>query len=276
MELQSKRRSFPAELISAHRCFIDCIDVDDFPLDASAASSGIAASFSGLKPIHCTLFLFDDRIAIVKRANASTSGRKVVGLEDISKLTSQMKTVTEKSSHGALTASSKRTELAFRGSIGLMDLDAQDLGGTDLQLTLLRQPSHVTGDKWTNRPLRQYVAVDTTATSSASTHASRIQMARLLLMQMSRPSLKDALPRKCLARKGSLQARRSNCETRCKIVPASRRRVDSSEALLGVTPASGTLHDARKVIYFHLHSRQTYASEPTRRQWHCRWTTRRK
>ncbi|CCF47991.1 hypothetical protein NDA11_002901 [Ustilago hordei] len=253
--------SFPAELISAHRRFIDCIDVDDFPLDASTASSGIAASFSGLRPIHCTLFLFDDRIAIVKRANASTSARKTVGLDDISRLTSQMKTFTEKSSHGALLPSSKRSELSFRGSISIMDVDAQDLGGTDLQLTLLRQPNHVSGDRWTGRPLRQYVAVDASS-STTSTHASRVQMGSGALdADLSAKLEKMRFLESVWRAKALFMSKRSRCEVRYKILPASRRRINSEDALLGMSQTNSSLQDARKIIYFHLHTRQSYAGE---------------
>ncbi|SNX86759.1 uncharacterized protein MEPE_05468 [Melanopsichium pennsylvanicum] len=247
--------SFPAELISARRRFIDCIDVDDFPLDAYAVSSGLAASFSGLKPIHCTLFLFDDRIAIVKRAHASTSGRRLVGVDDIGRLTSQMKT--------PLHSSSKRSELAFRGSIALMDVDVQDLGGSDLQLTMLRQPDHVTGDRWTNRPLRQYVVADTSASSSSSTHASRIQMGSTSLdSDVSAKLEKVRFLESVWRAKALYKASRSQCQTRCKIVPASRTRSGSSDALLSMPQKGTSGHDARKVIYFHLHSPQSYVSEP--------------
>ncbi|CDU23628.1 uncharacterized protein SPSC_02257 [Sporisorium scitamineum] len=256
--------SFPPELISAHRRFIDCIDVDDFPLDGSAASSGIAASFSGLKPLPCTLFLFDDRLAIVKRAHASTSGRKLVGLDDIGRLTSHMKTVTEKSTNSSLLAPAKRSELAFRGSISLMDIDVQDLGGTDLQLTLLRQPSHATGDRWTNRPVRQYVAVDTAASPSL-THASRSQSASSSLdADVSAKLEKMRFLESVWKAKALYRASQSRCETRCMVLPASRSRADSSDALLGVSEPSARLRDARKVIYFHLHSKQTYADEQCR------------
>ncbi|CBQ69493.1 conserved hypothetical protein [Sporisorium reilianum SRZ2] len=253
--------AFPPELISAHRRFIDCIDVDDFPLEGHSASSGIAASFSGLKPVPCTLFLFDDRLAIVKRAHASTSGRKLVGLDDIGRLTSQIKTVTEKSANTSLLAPAKKSELAFRGSISLMDIDMQDLGGADLQLTLLRPPNHVTGDKWANRPVRQYVAVDTSA-SAAMTHASRSQMGSSSLdADVSAKLEKMRFLESVWKAKALYKASQSRCETRCMIVAASRSRVGSSDALLGASDPSSSLRDARKVIYFHLHSKQTYADE---------------
>ncbi|GAC94569.1 hypothetical protein PHSY_002142 [Pseudozyma hubeiensis SY62] len=250
--------AFPAELISAHRRFIDCIDVDDFPLDASAASSGIAASFSGLKPIPCTLFLFDDRIVVAKRAHASTSGRRLVGLDDIGRLTSQMKIVSEKSSSGSLLAPGKRADLAFRGTIGLMDVDAQDLGGADLQLTMLRQPSHVTGDKWTNRPLRQYVAVDTSA-SAPSTYASRSQHGSSSLdADVSAKLEKMRFLESLWKAKALYKAGQAGCDTRCIVVPASRQRLDSSDAILGGIGSRSMLQDARKLVYFHLHTKHSY------------------
>ncbi|GAC77159.1 hypothetical protein PANT_25c00006 [Moesziomyces antarcticus T-34] len=249
--------SFPAELISAHRRFIDCIDVDDFPLDPSAASSGIIAPFSGLKPIHCSLFLFDDRIAVVKRSSASTCGRKRIGLDDIGKLTSQMKTFTERSSHAPLLAQSKRPELAFRGSISLADIDAQDLGGSDLQLAFLRTPSHVTGDKWVSRPLRQYVAVDASS-ATPSTLASRAQMGSSTLdadvaAKLEKMRFLDSVWRA----KALYKARQSRCETRCRIVPASRRTM-SDDAMVGPPRPVADPSDVRKVIYFHLHSTATF------------------
>ncbi|KAJ9475651.1 DH domain-containing protein [Pseudozyma hubeiensis] len=250
--------AFPAELISAHRRFIDCIDVDDFPLDASAASSGIAASFSGLKPIPCTLFLFDDRLVVAKRAHASTSGRKLVGLDDIGRLASQMKIVSEKSSGGSLLAPGKRADLAFRGNIGLMDVDAQDLGGADLQLTMLRQPSHVTGDKWTNRPLRQYVAVDTSA-SAPSTHASRSQFGSSSLdADVSAKLEKMRFLESLWKAKAVYKAAQAGCDTRCIVVPASRQRLDPSDAVLGGVRSKSMLQDARKLVYFHMHTKHSY------------------
>ncbi|EST08250.2 Dbl homology (DH) domain protein [Kalmanozyma brasiliensis GHG001] len=256
--------AFPAELISAHRRFIDCIDVDDYPLDTSAGSSSIAASFSGIKSIPCTLFLFDDRIAIVKRSHASTSGRKLVGLDDVGRLISQMKTVTEKSSTGSILAPSKRSELSFRGCISLTDVEAQDLGGADLQLAMLRQPSHVTGDKWSNRPLRQYVAVDTSA-SAPGTHGSRIQMGSSSLdADVSAKLEKMRFLESVWKAKALYKAVRSRSEVRCTIVPASRRGARSNDILIGAPQPSLSLRDSRKVIYFQLHSRQSYADESHR------------
>ncbi|CAD6924106.1 unnamed protein product [Tilletia controversa] len=165
--------SFPPGLISAKRDFVDCIDVDDFPLEGSAALTSYAGLFSPSstsapfspqtpgganssstgRPIPCTLFLFDDRLVIAKRASSTTCGRKAVGLEDLTKLASTMKWNPEGSDH-------KRVELGFRGSVDLMDLCAMDLGGPDFQLVMGRPPAHVSGDKWTGRLVRNFSTLD--------------------------------------------------------------------------------------------------------------------
>ncbi|KAK0567848.1 hypothetical protein OC844_000049 [Tilletia horrida] len=162
---------FPPSLISAKRDFIDCIDVDDFPLDASVSTnaglfspSSTAAPFSpqtpGLantsgssRPMPCTLFLFDDRLVIAKRASSSTCGRRAVGLEDLTKLASAMKWNPEGSAD-------KRIELGFRGVVDLMDLIATDMGGPDFQLVMGRPPAQVSGDKWTGRLVRNFSTAD--------------------------------------------------------------------------------------------------------------------
>ncbi len=174
-----------------------------------------------------------------------------------------MKTFTERSSHAPLLAQSKRPELAFRGSISLADLDAQDLGGSDLQLAFLRTPSHVTGDKWVSRSLRQYVAVDASS-STPSTLASRAQMGSSTLdadvaAKLEKMRFLDNVWRA----KALYKARQSRCETRCRIVPASRRTM-SDDAMLGPSRPVADPSDVRKVIYFHLHSTSTYKHDHSR------------
>ncbi|KAE8269846.1 hypothetical protein A4X09_0g2490 [Tilletia walkeri] len=179
--------SFPPALISAKRDFVDCIDVDDFPLDGAAASAatsyaglfspsstsapfspqtpggggGAANSSSSGRPIPCTLFLFDDRLVIAKRASASTCGRKAVGLEDLTKLANTMKWNPDGGLNAENNSSSKRgVELGFRGSVDLMDVCAMDLGGPDFQVVMGRAPAHVSGEKWTGRLVRNFSTLD--------------------------------------------------------------------------------------------------------------------
>lgn len=64
---------FPPDLFSNSRKFVDCIDVEDVlsdPPGSSAASTTSAPASS----LHCTLFLFDDKLVIVKRPGNGEKG----------------------------------------------------------------------------------------------------------------------------------------------------------------------------------------------------------
>ncbi len=61
--------------------------------------------------------------------------------------------------------------------------------------------------------------------------------------------------------KALYKAAKSRCDVRCTIVPASRRRPVSSDDFTNPSQTPSRLQDARKVIYFQLHSRQSYADE---------------
>lgn len=177
---------FPAGLISIHRQFIDCIDVDDFPIDVlgPAAMNGLLSpsSVSMASPshrtLHCTLFLFDDVIVITKRASPSSCGRFLVGLDDVNRLADQMKTFTERSS--SANKSSHKNELGFRGLIDLPNVQAIDLGGPDLQLCMTRGPSHITGEKWASRLIRQYATNDASSISGPDPALARSEKQRFL------------------------------------------------------------------------------------------------
>lgn len=73
-------------------------------------------------PLHTTLFLFDDKLMITKR-QASTSGRKVTGLDDVQGLVKSGGGVAIKEKDG-----SKRAKLGFRGVVDIMDIMVADLG----------------------------------------------------------------------------------------------------------------------------------------------------
>lgn len=76
-----------------------------------------------MSTLHCTLFLLDDKLLIVKRQLASVSGRSVTGLDDVAKLvkTGGGVAVMEKSS-------GKRDKLVYRGSVDILDIVASDVG----------------------------------------------------------------------------------------------------------------------------------------------------
>ena len=242
---------FPAELVSVKREYIDCIDVDDFPAESLIAQLGPAALFSpgtsqmATRTLNVSLFLFDDKLVIVKRNSSNASGRQLAGLDDLSKLADQMKAYTEK--HGSstfnpstalLSYGSKKGELAFRGMIDLMDVQASDLGGPDFQLAFSKAPSNVSGDKWVNRPVRQYAVPDIISGGSAHAAPARMQKTRFLENLWRAQAL--------------LKTKEHRSHARCEVFPASFDSMDGSVIL------------PRQIIYWNVYSRQSYMQEQKR------------
>lgn len=88
---------------------------------------------TGISNLHCTLFLFDDKLMIVKRQSSSVSGRKITGLDDMDKLV--------KSGGGVAVldkAGSKKDKLSFRGTVDILDIMATDVGGGGKSMTMLK------------------------------------------------------------------------------------------------------------------------------------------
>ena len=83
------------------------------PSNAGAASAAL----------HCSLFLFDDKIMIVKRQSSSISGRRVTGLDDVPKLVKSGGGVSVLDKMGA-----KKDKLSFRGIVDVLDVIASDVG----------------------------------------------------------------------------------------------------------------------------------------------------
>lgn len=179
---------FPSGLISVHRQLIDCIDVDDFPIDVAGPSAmngllspaSTISSSSSYRTIHCSLFLFDDVIAITKRAGPSSCGRTLLGLDDLNRLADQMKSYTERNTNSHHYRTTPRVELSFRGLIDLADVKATDIAGPDLQLTMANPPSHVVGEKWSSRLVRQYATVDVNSMNGSSPAQARSEKQRFL------------------------------------------------------------------------------------------------
>ena len=74
---------FPAGLISNSQRSIDCIDVGDVITDAPVGASTSASSISATV-LHYTLFLFDNKVMIVKRpGSGERSGRALAGLHEV-------------------------------------------------------------------------------------------------------------------------------------------------------------------------------------------------
>lgn len=114
---------FPHGLISSRRRFIDCIDVEDVLVDASpslSSAASINSTASGVGALHCTLFLFDDKLMIVKRQNGEKSGRSLAGLDDVEKFTN---------GSGFPKGIMKKGGLSFKGVVDITDVVATDVSG---------------------------------------------------------------------------------------------------------------------------------------------------
>lgn len=129
----------------------------------STANSAVSVQNSCL---HCSLFLFDDKIMIVKRQAATVSGRKVTGLDDMQRLV--------KAGGGVVMldkAMGKKDKLSFRGVVDILDVTAADTGGggkrvcnqtqrscpSDFQLFFHRPPADQS-ERW-SRQTRSYSTV---------------------------------------------------------------------------------------------------------------------
>jgi hypothetical protein len=116
--LNSTIDDFPPALISNSRRFIECIDVEDSYFPAGGSVEDIAAA--GIEPLKCSLFLFDDKLMIVKR-NGDKPVRALSGLNDLDKVLAKP---------ASRPISLKRSGLQFKGIVEITDVVATDVGGT--------------------------------------------------------------------------------------------------------------------------------------------------
>lgn len=111
---------FPPALISNSRRFVDCIDVEDVISD-TVAPLVPSASGQALGNLHCTLFLFDDKLIIVKRpGNGEKGGRMLSGLDDLDKLAKS----------GGLPMGLKKSGMVCKGVVDVTDVVVTDVGGS--------------------------------------------------------------------------------------------------------------------------------------------------
>ena len=116
---------FPPELFSNSRKFIDCIDVEDIITDAP--TSGTSSSSIAITTLHCTLFLFDDKLVIVKRpGSGEKGGRTLSGLDAVDKVTKA----------GGLPTGKKKSGMTCKGVVDIMDVVATDVGGAGKRLQI--------------------------------------------------------------------------------------------------------------------------------------------
>ncbi|KAI9466944.1 hypothetical protein BJY52DRAFT_1347724 [Lactarius psammicola] len=134
---------FPPGLISNSRRLIDYIDVEDTFVEGLPSTSAGGGS-STLEPLHCTLFLFDDKLMIVKRlGNGEKSGQVLAGLDQLEKI----------AKGSGVPSGLKKNGMSCKGVIDLTDVVATDVGGADFHLYLEKPPLDQT-DRWSGRPFR--------------------------------------------------------------------------------------------------------------------------
>lgn len=140
LRLQKKRISscfvlwlsnIQAELINNNRDYLASIDVEDLPptLNPPAFSPATQPSHppAHLPTLHCTLYLFSDRILIGKRPSAGASGRKLTGLDDVARLWKG--SVGPSSVPSVARKSEGEGRMGCKGLVGLLDLVVCDSGG---------------------------------------------------------------------------------------------------------------------------------------------------
>lgn len=132
---------FPPGLISNSRRLVDYVDVEDAFIEGfPSLSSG--SGTSALEPLHCTLFLFDDKLMIVKRPGEK-SAQVLTGLDQLEKI----------AKGSGVPSGLRKSGMSCKGVIDLTDVVATDVGGADFHLYLEKPPQDQT-DRWSGRAFR--------------------------------------------------------------------------------------------------------------------------
>jgi protein ECT2 len=115
---------FPPGLISNSRRLVDYVDVEDTFIEGlPSAPSGSSAS--ALEPLHCTLFLFDDKLMVVKRpGNGEKSSQVLTGLDQLDKI----------AKGSGVPSGLKKSGMSCKGVVDLTDVVATDVGGAGVFL----------------------------------------------------------------------------------------------------------------------------------------------
>lgn len=180
-------QDLPFTLWSSQRRYLATIDVEDLPLDIRHTFS--LDGRGSPDALSCSLFLFTDCLLIAKRPDVRSSGRQLVGLDDIDALVhasnqpdftninhssssgsnklmspgspakprpqSPLKTLHHQRS--ASSFSLKKHSLKARGLVPLQHITATDLGAKGFVLHLAQPPSDSNWSKrWNDQSLRHY------------------------------------------------------------------------------------------------------------------------
>ena len=111
---------FPPGLISHSRRLVDCIDVED-TFNEGLPSTSAGSGSSTLEPLHCTLFLFDDKLMIVKRPG-ERSGQVLAGLDQLEKI----------AKGSGVPSGLKKNGMSCKGVVDLTDVVSTDVGGAGM------------------------------------------------------------------------------------------------------------------------------------------------
>lgn len=115
--LQNSIDGFPPGLLSNSRRFIDCIDVED----VADAGPGPASDAPSMTTLHCSLFLFDDKLMIVRRPS-DKGGRALSGLDDFDKPVGKGRPLSLRKL--------KKAQMSCKGVVDITDVVATDVGGS--------------------------------------------------------------------------------------------------------------------------------------------------
>ena len=116
-------------MTNSKRYFVDCIDVFDTPLPSATSSTAPGTGYAyHTQDLLCTLFLFNDCFIIAKRKIIDQTGRELVGLDNINKLTADMLRMQQASNGTRSPFKGKTRSMEFCGKFDLGDLVAKDLG----------------------------------------------------------------------------------------------------------------------------------------------------
>ncbi|KZT71528.1 hypothetical protein DAEQUDRAFT_110220 [Daedalea quercina L-15889] len=146
--LQNSIEDFPPGLLSNSRRLIDCIDVEDVA-DAGLGGYALASDAPSTTTLHCTLFLFDDKLMIVRRPS-DKGGKALTGLDDIDKPAAKARPLSIRKL--------KKGQMSCKGVVDIMDVVATDVGGSEMHM-YIEKPPHDQGDRWSGRPFRPFFAV---------------------------------------------------------------------------------------------------------------------
>lgn len=146
-------------MVSSSRSFISCLDVDEI-IEGSSSS----------QTLRCTLFLFSDKLVIVKRPVGDKTGKELAGLDNVDNL-AILYSASAAPTEAALSASVytipgspkklKKGIMGFRGDIDLTSVLAVDLGGVELGLVMSADINGVASVRWHGRKTRRFVIAST-------------------------------------------------------------------------------------------------------------------